>query len=470
VNTTYAYDPVSRLTSVLHKLGTTTLDGATYTYDNAGNRLTRTDKRTNVTLTYGYDNIYQLLSAKQGTTTKESYSYDLVGNRLSSLGVSPYNYNSSNELTSTPSLTYGYDNNGNTKTKSDGTQYSWDYENRLTQVVLPGSGGTVNFKYDPFGRRVQKSFTQGSTTTTTNYLYDGLNLVEEVDSNGNVLAKYTQENEIDEPLAELRSGTTSYYEQDGQGSISSLSNSSGSLANTYTYDSFGKLTASTGSVVNPFQYTAREFDTETGLYFNRARYLDPASGRWLTEDPIRFLGGHDFYAYVLNNPLKYRDPLGKQSQMPSCYPDCVRTPEEQQQIARENYEWNVRIFGPPPAAGLPSPGTSSQKCKCKHPSVSPPKTGLEDIAVGFAEVTHVLDLAAVNASMVVAAGGGLVASGALIAGGCFEPSPFEPVTCAAGAVGAGSTFAGAVVSGRTAVWFFENYTLPAIMGEEDCSD
>jgi hypothetical protein len=80
-----------------------------------------------------------------------------------------------------------------------------------------------------------------------NYLYDGPNLLEEVDSSGNVLAKYTQENEIDEPLAELRSGTTSYYEQDGQGSISSLSNSSGSLANTYTYDSFGKLTASTGS-------------------------------------------------------------------------------------------------------------------------------------------------------------------------------------------------------------------------------
>jgi YD repeat-containing protein len=93
VNTTYAYDPISRLTSILHKLGTTTLDGATYTYDNAGNRLTRTDKRLNTTLTYGYDNIYQLLSAKQGTTTKETYTYDIVGNRLSSLGVSPYSYN-----------------------------------------------------------------------------------------------------------------------------------------------------------------------------------------------------------------------------------------------------------------------------------------------------------------------------------------------------------------------------------------
>ena len=141
ITTSYAYDAISRLTSILHKLGTTTLDGATYTYDNAGNRKTRTDKRTNTTLTYSYDNIYELLSAKQGATTKETYTYDLVGNRLSSLGVSPYTYNTSNELTGIPGLTYPYDNNGNAKTKSDGTQYTWDYENRLTQVVLPGLAG-----------------------------------------------------------------------------------------------------------------------------------------------------------------------------------------------------------------------------------------------------------------------------------------------------------------------------------------
>ena len=117
VNTTYADDPASSLTSVLHKLGTTTLDGATYTYDLAENRKTRTDKRLNTTLTYGYDNIYQLQTAKQGSTTKESYTYDLVGNRKTSLNVSQYNYNMSNELTSTPTLTYGYDSNGNLKTR-----------------------------------------------------------------------------------------------------------------------------------------------------------------------------------------------------------------------------------------------------------------------------------------------------------------------------------------------------------------
>ena len=232
----------------------------------SGNRKTRTDKRLGTTLTYAYDNMYQLLTAKQGTTTKESYTgacperyssreamrvsrRNPVGNRLSSVGVSPYSYNSSNQLTSIPGTTYTYDNNGNTKTKTTAagtTTYTWDYDNRLTQVALPGTAGTVTFKYDPFGRRVQKAFTQGGNTTTTNYLYDGPNLIEEMDNAGNVLARYANQMRVDEPLTELRSGTTSYYQQDGLGSVTSLSNGAGMLANTYTFDSYGKLNTSTG--------------------------------------------------------------------------------------------------------------------------------------------------------------------------------------------------------------------------------
>jgi RHS repeat-associated protein len=272
--------------------------------------MTRTDQRTGTSLTYGYDNIYQLLSATQGSTTTESYTYDIVGNRLSSLGVSPYTYNSSNELTALPSGSYTYDNNGNTKTKPDGTQYNWNFDNRLTQVVLPGPGGTVYFKYDPFGRRIQKAFTQGSTTTTTNYLYDGFNLLEEVDGAGNVLARYTQGPSLDEPLSMLRGGTTSYYQVDAVGSVSSLSNGIGGLANTYSYDSLGKQTASTGTITNPFQYTGREFDSETSLYFYRARYYDQNLGRFISEDRLRFRAGNDFYAYVRNSPVNLRDPSG----------------------------------------------------------------------------------------------------------------------------------------------------------------
>ncbi len=242
----------------------------------------------------------------QGAATTESYSYDLVGNRLSSVGTPSYQYNASNELTSTSTGSYSYDNNGNTLTDASGKSYVWDFENRLKQVTLPGQGATVSFKYDPFGRRIQKSSAPG----TTNYLYDGSNLLEEVDSSGNVLARYTQTDDIDEPLSELRGSTTIYYQWDASGSVTSLSNAVAALANTYTYDALGKLTASTGTLTNPFQYTAREFDSETGLFFNRARYYDTGVGRFISEDPSGFAGDRNFYPYTANNPVLYIDPSG----------------------------------------------------------------------------------------------------------------------------------------------------------------
>lgn len=94
----------------------------------------------------------------------------------------------------------------------------------------------------------------------------------------------------------LRGGATSFYNADGLGSVTSLSNTAGSLAQTYGYDSFGKQTSATGSLANPFQYTARELDAETNLYYYRARYVDQSTGRFLNEDLARFSGGINFYA------------------------------------------------------------------------------------------------------------------------------------------------------------------------------
>jgi len=315
INTNYSYDSLSRLLSVLHQAGSTTIDGASYVYDAAGNRTSKTNQLNNVTEGYTYDPLYQLTQVAQGATTTESYSYDVVGNRLSSMGVSSYNYNSSNQLTSTSSTTYTYDNNGNTLTTADTngtTQYAWDFENRLSQVTLPGAGGTVSFKYDPLGRRIQKTSASG----TVNYLYDGYNLLDELDNSGSVLARYT-EGGIDEPFAELRSATTSYYQQDGLGSATSLSNSAGALANTYVYDSYGNLSASTGTLINSFRYTGREFDSETNTYYYRARYYDQTTGRFLSEDPFQMSGdGPNFYSYTLDNPVNYVDPMGTSAQGP----------------------------------------------------------------------------------------------------------------------------------------------------------
>ncbi|MGH9670842.1 MAG: RHS repeat-associated core domain-containing protein, partial [Terriglobales bacterium] len=309
VNTSYSYDNLSRLLSVLHKLGAQTIDGATYTVDAVGSRTAKANQLNSVTENYGYDAIYQLAGVTQGATTTESYAYDPVGNRLSSLGVSPYSYNNSNQLTSTPAATYTYDNNGNTLTKVDAggtTTYGWDFENRLVSVTLPGSGGTVSFKYDPTGRRIQKSSAAG----TTNYAYDGADMTEEVDAAGSVLARYAMGPGIDQPLAMLRSGATSYYQADGLGSITSVTDASGGLAASYAYDSFGKPIQSTGTLVSPFRYTGREFDSETGLYYYRARYYDSNGGRFISEDPLGPAAGLSLYAYVNNDPVKLFDPWG----------------------------------------------------------------------------------------------------------------------------------------------------------------
>lgn len=162
------------------------------------------------------------------------------------------------------------------------------------------------FKYDPSDRRIYKSSSAGTSVLA----YDGDTLIEETNATGSVVARYSQGGGIDEPLAMLRSSATSYYHADGLGSITALSNGAGSLTQTYTFDSFGKQTASSGSLLNPFQYAGRESDAETGLYYYRARYYDSSIGRFISEDPGRFVADSNFYEYVQNNPTEYRDPYG----------------------------------------------------------------------------------------------------------------------------------------------------------------
>ncbi len=328
ISSNYAYDNLSRLLSVLHQLGGTTVDGATYTYDNAGNRTSKLNQATGITENYTYDAIYQLTQVVQGlNNTTEAYSYDAVGNRLSTVSDSGWTYDSSNHLTSRTGVSYTYDKNGNTATKVDSngtTSYAWDYLNRLTTVTLPGSGGSVTFKYDPFGRRMQKV----SPTGTTNYLYDGANVIEEVDGTGTVLARYSQGPGIDQPLSDVVGGAAKFYQADGLGSITALADISGSATDAYVTDTFGNTTSSAGTTRNPYRYTARDLDSETGLYYYRARYYDPAVGRFIGEDPIRLSGGTNFYEYVYANPTTAADPLGLQepARAPAPEPTLPRGP------------------------------------------------------------------------------------------------------------------------------------------------
>jgi RHS repeat-associated protein len=144
----------------------------------------------------------------------------------------------------------------------------------------------------------------------TNYVYDGANVVGEYSSTGTLLAKYTQGSGIDQPLSMSRGGATSYYSADGLGSVTSMEDGTGSAVAAYTYDAFGNITTSAGSITNPFRYTGREWDSETSLYYYRARYYEPERGRFLSEDPLRFVAGLNFYNYVAANPVRFVDPAG----------------------------------------------------------------------------------------------------------------------------------------------------------------
>ncbi|MHB8173923.1 MAG: RHS repeat domain-containing protein, partial [Nitrospirota bacterium] len=164
----------------------------------------------------------------------------------------------------------------------------------------------AKYEYDALGRRIEKNV----NGVIKRYLYDGYNILAEYDDAGNMKARYTHNLAIDDPLAMQRGGSVYYYHKDALGSITALTDVNGQVAQTYEYDSFGNITNQTGNIENPFTYTGREYDAETGLYYYRARYYDARAGRFINEDPIGFWGGINLYGYVVNRPLNYIDPFG----------------------------------------------------------------------------------------------------------------------------------------------------------------
>ena len=147
-------------------------------------------------------------------------------------------------------------------------------------------------------------------STITRYVYDGEDILFEFDGSNALKARYTHGPGIDEPLLMDRSGSKYYYHSDGLGSITDLTDSTGAVKQSYVYDSFGQIVQTAGSVTNPYTYTGREFDSESGLYNYRFRYYDPHVGRFLQEDPIKSINP---YPYADNNPLTFMDPWGFKS-------------------------------------------------------------------------------------------------------------------------------------------------------------
>jgi len=284
-----------------------TLTDRTEVYDTASRRTTVTLPN-GIVGTYGFDNANQLtgITYKNGGTTVGTlgYGYDLAGRRTSLTGTlaawatpnyaPSLAYDGTNRLTSWNGASLVYDNNGNLSTFG-ATTYTWNARNQLTAT----SAGSAVFGYDAVGRRV--STTIGGTTVP--FLYDGLN---PVTISGNLQLAGAGLDEID---AQIVGSTTTSFLRDGLNSAVALTNSSAAITVNYGYSAYGD-TAVTGTGTTSLQYTGRENDGATGLYYYRARYYSPQLGRFISEDPLGIGAGPNFYAYVAGNPISFVDPLG----------------------------------------------------------------------------------------------------------------------------------------------------------------
>ena len=271
------------------------------------------------TLAWNYDGIYRLtnetISSDPGNNNgSSSYTLDPVGNRLAEnttlpgLSSGSFGYNADDEVN-----TETYDNNGNTTRLANGNAFAYDAESRLTSM----SGGAVSIVYDGDGNRVAK--TVGGVTTQ--YLVDDLNptgyaqVVEEL-VGGAVKRQYTYGlQRISEDQIVNGAWTPSFYGYDGGGNVRQLTNVSGVVTDRYEYDAFGNEINHTGTTPNNYLYRGEQYDLDLGLYYLRARYYNPATGRFVERDPldgyINVPATLHKYLYASGNPVNRIDPSGK---------------------------------------------------------------------------------------------------------------------------------------------------------------
>lgn len=361
----YGYDLAGRLTSIAYPGGDCTATPATLCvtreYDNSGRLASVQDWLSHQT-TFGYDANSNLTGIAYPNGVVATWSYDnadqltgisdvKVGNAILSLGYTrdnngqlttenadTYGYNSLNRLTSAAGLGFSYDLAGRlTQTVNGSTTTNFNYDNAhelLSTAVVGGS--TTNYSYDAAGRR----FTASATSLTwdqrdrmlsygsaNNYTYDGSGLRVSKTVSGvshsfvwdvaDGLPLLLQDDSTlyvtgpgGLPLEQVSGSNVYYYQQDQLGSTRALTDSSGAIAASYSYDAYGNLTAQTGSVSNPFLYTGQYRDQESGLYYLQARYYDPATAQFISRDP-ELASSRAAYGYVADNPLNATDPSGR---------------------------------------------------------------------------------------------------------------------------------------------------------------
>jgi RHS repeat-associated protein len=267
------------------------------------------------TYQYGYDELYRLTEADNPTLPDESYTYDGVGNRLTSAEHSDWSYNANNELQGYDAVSFAYDANGNTVEKNDNgqiTRYNYNLEDRLSRVE-DGHGALIaEYYYDPFGRRLWKDVDGGRLY----FVYSDEGLVGEINSEGLLIKEYGfKPNSLwtTDPLFLSLNGQYYFYQNDHLGKPHQIISISGAHVWIAEYNVFGKADINTsifGS--NRFRFPGQYYDKEIDLSYNFQRYYYSITGNYLSKDPLGLISGINLYAYAYNNPLTNIDYDGQE--------------------------------------------------------------------------------------------------------------------------------------------------------------
>jgi RHS repeat-associated protein len=307
-----AYDPLMRIKQITAKdPGGNAVLNYQYGYDRMDNIVNKATEHG--PYTYNYDKLYRLVTADGGPLTAENYTYDPVGNRLTSATATNWSYNQNNELQSYNGVTFQYDRNGNTTQKNDnGTiqNFLYNEDDRLTEVK-DGAGAVIaTYYYDPFGRRLWKEV--GGARTYFMYADEGL--VAEFEGTGLETKSYgyaPNSTWTTNPLFMKERTQYYFYHNDHLGTPQKMTTVNGSTVWSAKYESFGKAVVDPSStIVNNLRFPGQYYDAETGLHYNYHRYFEPRTGRYLASDPIGIQAGVNGFIYAKANSVNLIDPLG----------------------------------------------------------------------------------------------------------------------------------------------------------------
>jgi len=242
---------------------------------------------------------------------------------------------SGNALVAKHPEAFSYDADGNL-TQDGRWHYTWDGENRLVRMSSANTNPAVGpqqwveFEYDWQGRRISKKVGAAGAGVATNdlrFVYDGWTVAAILNSDFSLFTSFAWGLDLSGTLQgaggggcllwmTVPSGANAgryFCAYDGNGNVMALvSAADGSVAARYEYGPFGELIRATGPMakVNPFRFSTKHQDEETGLVYYGYRYYDPGTGRWVSRDPIAELGGLNLYGFALNDPVEYVDKLG----------------------------------------------------------------------------------------------------------------------------------------------------------------